>query len=44
MIFGYIEINTIYKTDLNAKKVLIDVKGIFDQNEIKEHGIHVWRL
>lgn len=38
------KIKSLYKIDSNTEKILIDVKGIFDQNKMGKNGIRVWRL
>lgn len=38
------DFNRMYKKNDNRKKVLLDIKGIFDGNEFEESGFSYWRL
>ena len=38
------DINRLYKTDLPNKKVLFDIKSIYDKSEYEEAGYIYWRL
>lgn len=38
------KLKLLYKTANDEEKVLIDVKGIYELNELKESGISYWRL
>lgn len=38
------ELKLLYKISKDEEKVLIDVKGIYDLEELKESGISFWRL
>lgn len=39
------QINSMYKAELkNDEKVLIDVKNLFDNNELDEQGFNYWKL
>lgn len=41
---GIEEIKKLYTKGKNSEKVLIDVKGLYDINELKKSGIRYWRL
>jgi len=41
---GLIEISKLFKRTANSKKILIDVKGLFNINELKKSGMNWWRL
>ncbi len=38
------EIDCLFRTDNNDNKVLVDVKGIFDKNEVSKLNYKYWRL
>ena len=38
------ELDKLYKTATQQEKVLIDVKGIYSVNAVKETGVRYWRL
>ncbi len=37
-------IKTLYRKNIDTEKVLIDVKGIFNVNELRDSGLKWWRL
>lgn len=41
---GLDNINSLFKNIPNNQKVLIDVKGIYDINDLRESGMNWWRL
>ena len=41
---GISAIKNFYREKADREKVLIDVKGIFDRNTLKESGLNYWRL
>lgn len=38
------KIKSLYRYNMNKKRVLIDVKGLFDPKKIEAQGIYIWRL
>lgn len=40
----YNDICTLYEKNSTEEKVFIDIKGVFDDKELKKQGIRVWRL
>lgn len=38
------ELNRLYGNKPDGEKILVDVKGIFNANEVEKYGIHTWRL
>ena len=38
------DINALYKSEDNDKKVLIDVKGLFTIKDVNNYGVRYWRL
>lgn len=41
---GLDNINSLFKNIPNNQKVLIDVKGIYDINDLRKSGMNWWRL
>lgn len=39
-----LELNHLYGDKPHGEKILIDVKGVFDADEVKKYGIRSWRL
>ena len=38
------ELNGLYGDKPDGEKILVDVKGIFNVNEVERYGIRTWRL